>query len=142
MLVGRHRLELMRHIYNAGESGVSGDSFDKDDAWSSCVLETSGAGGARWVTAENLATAASILPTSMCVVNLHCMCPSDTQLRFQLSTRFLINYFYHVFIASLLASRCCCQLRLFSNLFLSSQTEAGADEGDVSEWSGDVSRVS
>ena len=41
---------MMRHIYNAGDG--SGDSFDKDDAWASC-MESSEAGPVqpvRWVT--------------------------------------------------------------------------------------------
>ena len=41
---------MMRHIYNAGDG--SGDSFDKDEAWASC-METNDAAGVqpvRWVT--------------------------------------------------------------------------------------------
>merc|ERR1719270_1686563 len=47
----RHRLELMRHIYNGGgENG--GDSFDKDEAWTNCMeMDQSGLGPRplRWV---------------------------------------------------------------------------------------------
>merc|ERR1719282_1354024 len=40
----RHRLELMRHIYNGGGSD-NGDSFDKDEAWSNCMeMDQSGLG--------------------------------------------------------------------------------------------------
>ena len=68
-MVCRHRLELMRHIYNGGgENG--GDSFDKDEAWNNCLeleMDQSGLGPrpSRWVT--------QTLPDTMCVV---CPCMS------------------------------------------------------------------
>ena len=61
-MICRHRLELMRHIYNGGGSD-NGDSFDKDEAWTNCMeMDQSGLGPRplRWVD--------QTLPDTMCVV--------------------------------------------------------------------------
>ena len=61
-MICRHRLELMRYIYNGGGSD-NGDSFDKDEAWSNCMeTDQSGLGPRplRWVD--------QTLPDTMCVV--------------------------------------------------------------------------
>ena len=61
MIASRHRLELMRHIYNGG--GESSGSFDKDEAWSS-VMEA----GAEPGRAPRLVqTLTPVLPDTMCV---------------------------------------------------------------------------
>ena len=69
--VCRHRLELMRHIYNGGSSDTSG-SFDKDEAWSEVMEAGTEAGGVaegvaekgqRWVKTDPL----TMLPDTMCV---------------------------------------------------------------------------
>ena len=61
LIASRHRLELMRHIYNGG--GESSGSFDKDEAWSS-VMEA----GAEPGRAPRLVqTLTPVLPDTMCV---------------------------------------------------------------------------
>ena len=72
--VCRHRLELMRHIYNGGSSDAGG-SFDKDEAWSEVMeagAEAGGVvegvaekGGQRWVMTDPVTL--NMMPDTMCV---------------------------------------------------------------------------
>ena len=65
---------MMRHIYNAGDG--SGDSFDKDEAWASCMESgeaAAAAGGVqpvRWVTmpaADQPDHHPTLMPDYICV---------------------------------------------------------------------------
>ena len=62
LIASRHRLELMRHIYNGG--GESSGSFDKDEAWSS-VMEAGAEPGRAPRLVQPPVT--PVLPDTMCV---------------------------------------------------------------------------